>query len=140
MITIYPACFYREEKGYSVIFPDLNYLATNGNDLDDAMDKAIECLAFYLYYERKDNHLIAKPSDISSIDPIEVSKSLDSSETINECFVTYVSVDVEEYGKKHFEKCIKKTLTIPMWLNDLAIKNNINFSKVLKEALIDKLL
>ena len=33
MVTIYPACFYKEKKGYSVVFPDLNYLATDGKNL-----------------------------------------------------------------------------------------------------------
>jgi post-segregation antitoxin (ccd killing protein) len=33
------------------------------------------------------------------------------------------------------EKSVKKTLTIPSWLNDLAIENNINFSQTLQEAL-----
>ena len=38
MLSIYPACFYKEEDGYSVIFPDLNYLATQGDDLEDAIN------------------------------------------------------------------------------------------------------
>jgi len=51
-----------------------------------------------------------------------------------------VSVDVEAYARRHFERSVKKTLTIPYWLNKLAIRNNINFSKVLQEALKEKLL
>lgn len=50
-----------------------------------------------------------------------------------------VTVDVHEYAKKHFEKSVKKTLTIPSWLNDLAIANGVNFSQVLQTALKDKL-
>ena len=56
-----------------------------------------------------------------------------------EAFVNVVMVDVIEYAKIHFEKSVKKTLTIPSWLNDLAIENNINFSQVLQEALLTKL-
>ena len=44
-----------------------------------------------------------------------------------------------EYAKKHFEKSVKKTLTIPSWLNELAVANGINFSQVLQTALKDKL-
>ena len=44
-------------------------------------------------------------------------------------------VDVEEYAKTHFEKAVKKTLTIPAWLNTAALEQNINFSQVLQDAL-----
>ena len=50
-----------------------------------------------------------------------------------------VSVDVEAYAKEHFEKSVKKTLTIPIWLNNAAIEKGINFSQVLQEALKAKL-
>lgn len=50
-----------------------------------------------------------------------------------------ISVDVEEYAKKHFEKSVKKTLTIPSWLNEAAMAAGINFSQTLQEALIQKI-
>lgn len=50
-----------------------------------------------------------------------------------------VYLDVKEYAKKHFNKAVKKTLTVPSWLNDLAIKNNFNFSGVLQRALMEQL-
>ena len=46
---------------------------------------------------------------------------------------------MDDYAKKHFEKSVKKTLTIPAWLNDLAVKNNVNFSQTLQNALKAKL-
>ena len=50
MLSIYPACFFKEaDGGYSVIFPDLNWLATQGDNLQDAMEMAVDCLAGYLY-------------------------------------------------------------------------------------------
>lgn len=52
-----------------------------------------------------------------------------------ECFVNIVTVDAEEYAKKHFDKAVKKTLTIPAWLNTAAMEQGINFSKVLQDAL-----
>ena len=54
-------------------------------------------------------------------------------------FVSFVSIDMDEYRKKFNNKSIKKTLTIPEWLNYLSEKNNINFSQVLQEALKEKL-
>jgi hypothetical protein len=43
------------------------------------------------------------------------------------------------YKKKHSPQAVKKTLSIPSWLNDMAIEKNINFSQTLQDALIDKL-
>ena len=48
MLSAYPACFIKEETGYSVIFPDLD-IATCGKDLEDALAMSIDCLAGYLY-------------------------------------------------------------------------------------------
>ncbi len=55
-----------------------------------------------------------------------------------EAFVNMVSVDVEAYAKEHFDKSVRKTLTIPAWLNAAALEMNLNFSQVLQEALLAK--
>ena len=55
-----------------------------------------------------------------------------------EAIVNMVSVDVAAYAKQHFEKSVRKTLTIPAWLNTAALEMNINFSQVLQEALLAK--
>lgn len=73
------------------------------------------------------------PSDISEID---LNAEYDDYES---AFVNLVSVDVEEYARKHFEKSVKKTLTIPAWLNNLAVKNHVNFSQTLQQALKEQL-
>ena len=54
-------------------------------------------------------------------------------------FVSMVSVDVASYAKQHFAKSVKKTLTIPAWLNEQAVASGINFSQTLQEALTYKL-
>ena len=54
-------------------------------------------------------------------------------------FINMVTVDVAEYAKTHFEKSVKKTLTIPAWLNQAALEHNINFSQVLQDALKEQL-
>lgn len=130
MLSVYPACFYKEKDGaYSVIFPDLNHLATFGDNLQDAMEMAVDCLAGYIYSAKQNGEKLPEPSAPSDID---VNSEYDEYES---AFVNLVSVDVDEYAKKHFEKSVKKTLTIPAWLNDLAIKNNVNFSQTLQNAL-----
>ena len=126
MLSIYPACFYEETNGqYSVIFPDLNHLATFGDTFEEAMEMAVDCLAGYLFDLKKEKVEIPKPSQIDSINV--------------DAFVTAVSVDVDEYAKKHFDISVKKTLTIPKWLNDMAVSENINFSQLLQSALKEKI-
>ena len=130
MLAIYPACFYKEADGqYTVIFPDLNHLATCGKDLQEAMTMAVDCLAGYLYEAKLSNESLPVPSDLQVIDiKAEYTDYV-------EAFVNIVSVDVELYAKEHFNKAVKKTLTIPKWLNDAAIAKHINFSQLLQDAL-----
>lgn len=134
MLSAYPACFFKEENGYSVAFPDLNHLATCGETLDEAFAMAVDCLAGYLYICQKDGDVIPPPSAMQDIDPHAVFE-----EETGEAFVNMVTVDVAEYAKVHFEKSVKKTLTIPAWLNTAALERNINFSQVLQDALKEQL-
>ena len=137
MLSIYPAIFYKEKNGYSVIFPDLNYLSTCGENLNDAMEMAIDCLAGYLYTVKLDDDKLPEPSKIDDIHPIDITNTIGFDG--KDSFINLISVDLEDYAKTHFNKSVKKTLTIPEWLNREATKKNINFSKVLQEALIAKL-
>lgn len=136
MLSAYPACFFKEENGYSVVFPDLNYLATCGQTLDEALVMAVDCLAGYLYWLEKDGETFPSPSAPSEIDTSEIAKNLDIT---GDAFVNMVTVDVAEYAKTHFEKAVKKTLTIPAWLNAAALEQHINFSQVLQDALKERL-
>lgn len=137
MLSSYPACFFKEGDGYSVIFPDLNFLATCGDSLSEAVAMSIDCLAGYLYTAGRDGDEVPPASDITSVTLAEVAHELE----LDSCegFVNLVTVDVADYAKKHFERPVKKTLTIPAWLNDAAIAQNINFSQVLREALEERL-
>lgn len=125
---VYPAIFSPEENGgYSVFFPDLEGCYTCGDDLKDALFMAEDVLAFYLYDEEKEGKEIPEPSKANNIE-------LNGSE-----FVNYVACDTISYAKIHNNRAVKKTLTIPEWLNEAAIRENINFSKVLQEALIERI-
>lgn len=137
MLSIYPAIFYKEKDEYSVIFPDLNYLSTCGENLNDAMEMAIDCLAGYSYTAKLDDDKLPTPSKIDDIHPIDIADTIGFDG--KDSFINLISVDLEDYAKTHFNKSVKKTLTIPEWLNREATKKNINFSKVLQEALIAKL-
>ena len=142
MLTMYPACFFKEENGYSVVFPDLENgcLATCGESLEEAMMMAVDCLAGYIHLSWELNDEIPPASSVGEIDIKDVARNaFDDEEDYTEAFVNMISVDVNAYAKEHFKKSVKKTLTIPAWLNDLALENNINFSQVLQEALLAKL-
>lgn len=136
MLSIYPACFFKEGKRYSVVFPDLNWLATDGKNESDAMRNAVDCLAGYLYMEEMDGNPFPQPSLLSEVNLEKVAKELDAN--MKGAFVNLVSVDVAEYAKVNFEKSVKKTLSIPLWLDLAAKKKRVNFSQTLQEALIAK--
>lgn len=136
MLSMYPACFFKEENGYSVIFPDLD-LATCGDTIEEAMAMAIDCLAGRLRWLKRDDNPIPKPSPMNAINLTMISKELEIEPS--ESFINIVSVDVEAYAKEHFDKSVRKTLTIPAWLNSAALEMGVNFSQVLQEALLAKI-
>ncbi len=137
MLSIYPACFFKDETGYSVVFPDLDWLATNGSTEIEAMNMAVDCLAGYLYSLKIDDIQAPQASTMGDVSLESVAKELDAD--MNGAFINMVSVDVDEYAHEHFEKSVRKTLTIPAWLNVTAQERNINFSQTLQEALLAKI-
>ncbi len=138
MLSMYPACFFKEEGGYSVIFPDLNDLATCGDTLEEAMSMAVDCLAGYLFALSREGKAYPAPSDLSSVDICRVEEELEIDDA-SQAFVSLVSVDVADYAKSRFERSVKKTLTIPEWLNAAAVEKGLNFSQVLQEGLRQRL-
>ena len=133
MKCAYPACIYKENSGkYSIVFPDLNDLATFGDTLDEAMAMAVDCLAGHIYTLMLEGEEIPVPSELKNIIPEKYEEVIDS-------YTSMIFVDVIEYAELHFNKAVKKTLTIPSWLNTIAVSRNINFSKILKKALIEEL-
>ena len=139
MLSVYPACFCKEENGYSVFFPDLNWLATCGDTLEDAMEMAVDCLAGYLYDCKQENEPIPAASEMNTLSVEAQLKEFYEDSPIPSHFINMVSVDVDAYAKEHFEKSVKKTLSIPAWLNKAALEQGINFSQTLQEALLAKL-
>lgn len=141
MLCAYPACFIKEENGYSVLFPDLDK-ATCGETLDEAMRMAVDCLAGVLYLMKKEGVNPPPPSRPGETDLEKVlAESYGEGEAppVSDAFVNMITVDVEEYARRYFEKAVKKTLSIPAWLNEAALNANLNFSQVLQEALKERL-
>ncbi len=124
---VYPAVFTPEDGGYSVVFRDLEGCYTCGDNLADAIMMAEDVLALTLWDYEQDKKEIPVPTDMRSID------------LKNDEFVNQIYADTEEYAKRVNTRSVKKTLSIPEWLNTRAEEAGMNFSKVLQEALKEKL-
>ncbi|AEE91190.1 conserved protein of unknown function [Tepidanaerobacter acetatoxydans Re1] len=128
MKYVYPAIFKLLESGeYFIKVPDLPGCITEGKNLPDALDMAQDAISIWLCDAEDNNEPIPPASDIFSL-------SCDKEE-----FVNLISVDTTEYRNLNDSRAIKKTLTIPNWLNTRAEKVGINFSQVLQTALKEKL-
>ncbi len=124
----YPAVFTHEKDGsYSINFPDLDGCYTCGDTLEDGIEMAEDALALVLYGYETDAKEIPTPSAPSSI-PLNEGE-----------FVNYIVCDTMAYRKMYHNKSVKKTLTIPEWLNEAATAMELNFSQVLQEALMQKI-
>ena len=128
MKYVYPSVFTPEEKGgYCVYFPDIPMGATQGEDLIECMDAAERFLGDALCFIEDEKRDIPEATIMANIE-------------INaKDIVTLISVDTMEYRRKYENKAIKKTLTIPAWLNSAAEAADINFSQTLQRALRDEL-
>ena len=121
---VFPAIFTREDDGkYSVEFPDIKNCYTGGDDMADALEMAEDVLCLMLYDMEKDGKSIPAPSGYKAV------------KTKGESVVSLVRCDTETYRRFYDKKSVKKTLTIPMWLNERAERANANFSGILQDAL-----
>jgi predicted RNase H-like HicB family nuclease len=128
----YPAVFDPNENGgYTVTFPDLPGCVTEGDNLDEALAMAAEAMALHLYGMERDGDPIPDPSN-----PADIQLPEDATDG---AFVTLIQARTEPIRDELQNRAVKKTLTIPQWLNDEAEKAGINFSQVLQYALKEKL-
>jgi len=123
----YPAIFETEDNGFSVYFPDLQGCNSCGDTLEEAYQMAAESLGLMISYLRDEKKELPAPSNPTNI-------KVEGNQVI-----VIVELDYMEYLKKHESKAVKKTLTIPSWLNEEAISAGVNFSQILQEALMLKL-
>lgn len=127
---IYPAIFTPEiEGGYSVRFPDVENCFTDADDLVSAMEMAKDVLCLMLYNLEQSNSEIPNASSVHDI----------KNYVTDDEFVTLVACDTLEYRRYFDNKAVKKTLSIPSWLNDMAERAEINFSATLQAALKQQL-
>ena len=125
---IFPCIFiYKESGGIGVNFPDLDGCISYGEDEMEACRNAKEALSLHLFGMEQDNDEIPTPSKIKDIE-------VESHESI-----LMVEVYMPPFRAKQENKFIKKTLTIPHWLNIEAERAEVNFSQLLQTSLKEHL-
>ncbi len=124
----YPAIltFDKEDNIYYVNFPDIENCFTDGKSLAEALEMGEDALTLMLCQMEDDEAEIPAPSDVKAITPKE-------NETVSLIFA-----DTTEYRRIWDNKAVKKTLSVPNWLNVKAERLGINFSYVLQQALINE--
>ena len=125
MKLVYPACFYQDEEtgNYTVEVPDLPGCVTGGPTLAEAILMAEDAASGWVLDELEDGHAIPKASAMAQVCPDEGG------------FVNLLVLDMDAYSEKYGDKTVQKSLTIPAWLNTFAQQHQINFSRVLQDAL-----
>lgn len=124
---LYPALFEKEGHSYNVSFPDLPGCLTFGDSMAEALHMAQDALEGYLIILEDDKEVIPSPSN-----PFTILAR-------NNQIVVPVEANTALAREKEETKLIKKTLTIPSYLNRLANDSGINFSATLTDALKEKL-
>lgn len=125
MRTAYKIILTKDNEGYFVTVPDFG-CNTQGKDIADALCMARDVIG------------------LMGITLEDMGKDIPEPDTID-CEVAsgdmalYVDVDFIEYRKRNDNKKVKKTLSIPSWLNERAESEHVNFSRVLEEALLEKI-
>ena len=121
----YPALFHKaEEGGFWISFPDFPECFTEGDDITQAYEMAVEALGLAVTSRKKEKEEIPAPTEIDKL-------------SLEDGILVIVEFDMLEYQKKHNSRAVKKTLSIPAWLNEDAM--GVNFSQVLQEALKEKI-
>lgn len=123
----FPAIFEVNEYGVAVEFPDLPGCLTCADTLEEALRNAKEAMELHLYSMEQDSELIPEPSNLFELK----TKSHERAVPI-EAWMPLVRLEQQD-------KAVKKTLTIPAWLEAMANEKHVNFSHVLQQALTEVL-
>jgi len=126
MKYVYPAIFSAEEGKVLVSVPDLPGLHTFGDSMADALFMAQDAIEMWLWDAENNGEAIPQASNQKKI--VKLCK-------LPEQVVSMVAADTDEYRRQNDTRSIKKTLSIPAWLNNQAEKANAPFSQILQQGL-----
>lgn len=125
MKAVYPIILTPTKSGYVVFVPDLD-INTEGTDLADAIEMARDAIGIWGISEEDAGRKIPQASGTMP-HPAESE------------IVTLVDIDFTAYRRANDLRTVRKNVTLPSWLNDLAERNGVNFSQVLQESLKERL-
>jgi predicted RNase H-like HicB family nuclease len=130
MKLVYPAVFYPLEKqlGYAVEIPDLPGCITQGEDMANAIEMAVDAASGWVLDELESGNVAPTATSAKDIIPDEP-----------DGIVSLLMLDMDSYAEKHGDKAVRKNTTIPAWLATIADKRNINYSQSLQKILIQEL-
>lgn len=131
MKAVYPVLFTKVESSILVEVPDLN-ITTEGKDMNDAIEMARDAIELVCVSMEDSNEEIQNPSDSLDVEKGEFSNA-------GVTVLSYVDIDSDEYRRKIDTKVVRKNVSLPSWLNYEADKVGINVSRVLQDALMEKL-
>ena len=126
MKYVYPAIITVEKGKFLVSVPDLPGLHTFGNNMADALYMAQDAIEMWLWNAENNDEIIPEASS-----PKKINKNSQSSDQ----FVSLVAADTDEYRRQNDTRSVKKTLSIPAWLNYKAQMANAPFSQILQQGL-----
>ena len=125
----FPAVFHAEsEGGYSISFPDISGCYSQCETIQECCEMAEDALNLTLWDMEENKTPIPAPTSIKTIQA-----------QYPDDIVTLVKADTLAYRRLYDTKAVKKTLSIPRWLDTLAQEHGINFSNVLQQALMKEL-
>lgn len=119
----YPAFFYYDDDGISIEFPDLPGCLPCAHSSEEAFHNAKEALGLHLFGLEQDGDPIPEPTPVKALRPEEGG------------VVVMVEVFMPSVRDRINNRVVKKTLTIPAWLNREAEAANVNFSQILQDGL-----
>lgn len=118
MEYVYPAIFHKnEDSTYTIIFPDLPGCISEGKSIANAIFMSQAALTQWVEYLKDKKLQLPEPSPLTAI-------SIEADE-----FVNFVCIDYKE------NRAVKRTVSIPKWMDDLVIESGLSLSRVLQDAL-----
>jgi predicted RNase H-like HicB family nuclease len=124
----YPAVFHEaEEGGFWITFPDFKGIFTQADTMDEAYEMSKDALGLEIADLQEQGSELPVASNPSRI---HVKKGES---------IVIIEFDLLDYLQRHDSRAIKKTLTIPNWLNKLAVAKGLNFSSILQQALMKEM-
>ena len=122
-LAIYPAIFEYADDGVTITFPDLPGCISCADSQEEALYMAKDALGVFITACESLGDAIPTPSKGSDI------------KTEPDQSVFMIDVWLPIYREEKRSGSVKKNVTVPVWLNSLAEKQNLNFSQILQAGL-----